>query len=196
MKREDLLTPGTYAALPKATMANVDLTCGEKLILMSLIDRLGEHETAWPGPRRLASDVGLTRRAIQKSLIRLVKAGYLLKHRNPTNEARNKRGLPAYEVTAKVLGIASGQTVGEQSSPSEQDGGRTKFTTGANKVHQRCELCSTLLNYWIQLLNFNNQIQERREGLSPPAVLTPRSRVLPPPAPSPLRWLLLGARRK
>jgi hypothetical protein len=77
MKRDDILPKGGYSALPKATLREAILKPAAKLVLMSLIDRLGENEVAWPSTATIAEDTGLSERGVEKCLERLTELGFI-----------------------------------------------------------------------------------------------------------------------
>lgn len=80
MKRNELLKSGEYVGLPKSLLADRGISPGAKLVLMSLINHLGdENETAWPGPATIGKETGMTRRGVQKALNQLVESGVVAK---------------------------------------------------------------------------------------------------------------------
>lgn len=73
MQRDEILTPGSYQAIPKAIMQRRDVSPAAKLVLASLVDHLGPtNETTWPGPATIAEETGLTRNGVQKCIAQLV----------------------------------------------------------------------------------------------------------------------------
>lgn len=50
----------------------------QRLVLLSLADRAGEHHTAWPSIRRLSRDTSLNEKTVQKTLLELIKSGLII----------------------------------------------------------------------------------------------------------------------
>lgn len=50
----------------------------QRLVLLSLADRAGEHYTAWPSIKRLSKDTALNEKTVQKVLLDLIKLGLVI----------------------------------------------------------------------------------------------------------------------
>ena len=63
----------------------------QRLVLLSLADRAGEHHTAWPSIDRLAKDTALNEKTVQKVILELINLGLLidtLERTGPTKRVR------------------------------------------------------------------------------------------------------------
>ncbi|MFW1970866.1 helix-turn-helix domain-containing protein [Acinetobacter bereziniae] len=63
----------------------------QRLVLLSLADRAGEHHTAWPSIERLALDTALNEKTVQKVILELIKLGLVvdtLERTGPTKRVR------------------------------------------------------------------------------------------------------------
>ncbi len=75
-----LFTPGEYASAPKALLAEPSnaVSAAAKLVYLGLSSYLsGDKRQAWPGPEALRKRTGLSRRAIQKGIDKLVAVGWI-----------------------------------------------------------------------------------------------------------------------
>lgn len=77
MKREDLLRPGEYVALPRALATNRNLTGEAKVIWAIIANHLGENEVAWPGHHALALAAGCAVSTVAKCLPELAAEGWV-----------------------------------------------------------------------------------------------------------------------
>lgn len=70
MTRDDVLRPGTYAAIPKCLLALPSRTVSPaaKLVWMAVVERFGDKDHSWPGATLIANDTGLTRKGVQKAV--------------------------------------------------------------------------------------------------------------------------------
>ena len=63
----------------------------QRLVLLSLADRAGEHHTAWPSIDRLAKDTALNEKTVQKVILELINIGLVidtLERTGPTKRVR------------------------------------------------------------------------------------------------------------
>jgi hypothetical protein len=63
----------------------------QRLVLLSLADRAGEHHTAWPSIDRLAKDTALNEKTVQKVILELINLGLVidtLERTGPTKRVR------------------------------------------------------------------------------------------------------------
>ena len=63
----------------------------QRLVLLSLADRAGEHHTAWPSIDRLAKDTALNEKTVQKVILELINLGLIidtLERTGPTKRVR------------------------------------------------------------------------------------------------------------
>jgi len=75
-----LFQAGSYTSIPKELLAEATLSPAAKVIFLGLASYAdGDTARVWPGPAALRKRTGLTRRAIQKNIEKLVAAGWLRK---------------------------------------------------------------------------------------------------------------------
>lgn len=135
MRRDDLLTPGTYAAIPKALLAlpSTTLSPGAKLVWMAIVERFGENDGAWPGTTTIARDAGLTKRGVLKALDQIARLRALAiftpemslppGHSFPPNRKRTTNYYRATGFTGEQSTPVNGvHPAGEQSSPPPVNG--------------------------------------------------------------------------
>ena len=63
----------------------------QRLVLLSLADRAGEHHTAWPSIDRLAKDTALNEKTVQKVILELINLGLVIdtgERTGPTKRVR------------------------------------------------------------------------------------------------------------
>jgi hypothetical protein len=183
MKRDELLVPGQYAALPKAMLADPSRTPAEKIVLMALIDRLGKNDTTWPGLHTLAEDAGLSRNGVQKILGTLAEAGIIKDvgiSRSHTTiweiVPRPQGGTQSGPVHGVDGGQRSGPPVhgvdgGQQSGPvhTVDQGGQPSGPVGANGVDRGGQQSGPeLLNLTTEPTTQGNTEALRAEGADAP----------------------------
>lgn len=89
-------------------------THGDVAVLWSILDRIGEDGTAWPGYGRIATDTGLDRSTVSRSIRKLVDEGFILRESGgpgKSNRYRAGRGTDAPRRTDAPRG-AHAPTVG------------------------------------------------------------------------------------
>lgn len=62
-----------------AAVSDPELSRGDAAVLWHIADRIGADGKAWPGYGRIAKDAGLHRSTVARSIVRLVKGGYLIR---------------------------------------------------------------------------------------------------------------------
>ena len=65
----------------------------QRLVLLSLADRAGEHHTAWPSIDRLAKDTALNEKTVQKVILELINLGLVEDTGERTGPTRRVRVL-------------------------------------------------------------------------------------------------------
>lgn len=70
------LTP--FVMLPLGILYAKDLQSFDKILFATIFLHSSDKKTAWPSQTRLASFLGVSVRTIQRSLVRLVRKGYIL----------------------------------------------------------------------------------------------------------------------
>ena len=68
-------------------------TSAQKLVLLSLADRAGEHHTAWPSIDRLAKDTALNEKTVQKVILELMRLGLIIDTGDRTGPTKRVRVL-------------------------------------------------------------------------------------------------------
>ena len=76
MKRDQLLVPGEYNAIPLAVLSDKHLSPLAKLAYCALLNHLGENDYAWPSLRTLADEIGCSRSGVSTATTQLVELGY------------------------------------------------------------------------------------------------------------------------
>jgi len=82
MSARGLFVPGEYASMPKSLLAELTKTVSPaaKVVYLGLASYVNTSTTqAWPGPADLRKKTGLSRRAIQQGIDKLVAAGWICK---------------------------------------------------------------------------------------------------------------------
>lgn len=89
MKRAEILIPRHYYSLPKWFTGAKNIKSSEKIVMMALIDYLGQgKDYCYPSIRRLSKDTGEDERTVQRALKSLEAAGHIRKesgNRNTSN---------------------------------------------------------------------------------------------------------------
>jgi hypothetical protein len=85
-----LFQPGTYASIPKELLAEPNLSAAAKVVYLGLASYADcDTVRVWPGPAALRKRTGLTRRAIQKNIEKLIAAGWIRKESRGGPEGTN-----------------------------------------------------------------------------------------------------------
>jgi hypothetical protein len=84
-----------FLMVPKHLAARTDLHPIDKLVWACIRDRIGNNGKAWPGGRKLAADLGVTRPTVLDALDRLAAAGDLLVEKRGRGRTNHYRTPPA-----------------------------------------------------------------------------------------------------
>lgn len=108
----------------------------QRLVLLSLADRAGEHHTAWPSIDRLAKDTALNEKTVQKTILELIHLGLIIdtgERTGPTKRVRilKLNGVKGREEHTQNRGN-SGSKKGAKSSENTTDNGNIKQSQKRN----------------------------------------------------------------
>ncbi len=95
--------PPTWAKIPHRLMARTDLSATAKLVWAAIVDRIGENDSAWPGIRTIAADVGMVEpRNVLPHIRALSAAGEIIVEKGGPGGA-NRYRLPSAAASTALL---------------------------------------------------------------------------------------------
>ena len=103
----------------------------QRLVLLSLADRAGEHHTAWPSIDRLAKDTALNEKTVQKVILELMHLGLIIDTGDRTGPTKRVRVL-------KLNGVKGREehTQNWDNSGSKNDSKSSGNTTNTGNIKQ------------------------------------------------------------
>ena len=103
----------------------------QRLVLLSLADRAGEHHTAWPSIDRLAKDTALNEKTVQKVILELMHLGLIIDTGDRTGPTKRVRVL-------KLNGVKGREehTQNWDNSASKNDSKSSGNTTNTGNIKQ------------------------------------------------------------
>lgn len=106
------------------------LSRGDLAVLHSIAGRIGDDGTAWPGFGRLATDTGLHRSTVERSIDRLEAAGYLARESGGIGRSNRYRLTRSVDAT----GTSSADATGTGSTEATGSSGATSSTDATGVV--------------------------------------------------------------